>query len=978
MAKLSDLLSENTDRQKVFSTLKRISRGKGPASNSAVSNDPALLKPSLFDPERLEFVAIDVETTGLDSKTDRIIEIGAIKFDGVTATSEYTTFVNPETTLPEPIVRLTGITQADLSTAPAFRDIAERLLEFIGRLPLCGHQIDFDISFLNEELKRLGKPKLASSEIDTALLSRIVVPDIDRFSLKHVARSLGISLETAHRALFDAKASGQVACSLLSRLDTIPVHVRSAMARFAPGSFIKTLLFKSIGSVRESGEPSLCLGAVERPPKRLSQNDSLSEVSLDTIKSIFEGGGGLAGQIAGFSVRQSQTRMARCVAEAFNTNSFLVAEAGTGTGKSLAYLVPAALHALKNNVRVLVSTHTRNLQDQLVSKDLPVVKKIAGDQLRFSVLKGRMNYLCIRRYFLLLSGNLLDLSPRERMGVLPLIRWAAETKTGDIEEQNQFNIKWFSRIWRMICADAHLCEGKKCPEYGRCFLQNARLRALGSHIVVINHALFYSEICSESSFLGPLGPCIFDEAHHLESSGHRYLRVEVDTNRFMQFIDGVTAIDKEVKTSGALDAANNFAESMKPVMKRLRSEIRSFLAEIDFWVKSQHPASLEFQLGYDGNAFAHLGSYAALVNGLSELQDVLNNCLQSFEYETRPEIKDNVLPQVRLTIDKTSQLKSDLMYVAAAVTEDHVFWAEGNRKKGWVKLCGVTLDIGSILSHLWEQNERACVFTSATLSVARSLDYFKQKIGLAGANESKTRCELFESPFHHSQTIRCSLPSVPDPDAPEYPAFVAGLLASLFSEFRKNVLVLFTANSMLEAVYSCCKNLPFSSQCTILGQGISGTRQAILDEFKNSRPCILLGADSFWEGIDMPGASCEIVVITRLPFQMPTHPLTKALAQRMQKLAGESFFSFSVPEAVIKFRQGSGRLIRDRSDRGALLVLDNRIITKNYGKRFCESLDGEMKSFATADELMIGLRSFFAGESAQQPDSIYYVPLEEA
>jgi ATP-dependent DNA helicase DinG len=977
MAKLSDLLSDNSDREKVLSVLKNISQRKNIPTSNYMQRNRTLQAPSLFDPSQFEFVAIDVETTGLDSKTDRIIEIGAALFVGGKIEGNFNSFVNPGMAIPEPIMRLTGIAQNDVSSAPPFGEVAENLLAFIGNKPLCGHQIDFDISFLNEEFKRIGKPKLASPEIDTALLSRIIIPSIDRYSLKYVATSLGISLDNAHRALFDATASGHVACSLFLKLDAIPNHVRLAMAKFAPASFLKTLLFKSVGKSYPAGELCLCSSAMYRPLKKLAYDAASSEISLDTIQKIFEERGDLSELINGFSKRPSQARMAVCVADAFNSNSFLVAEAGTGTGKSLAYLIPTALYSLKNNVRVLVSTHTRNLQDQLVQKDLPLVKKIAGEDLRFSVLKGRTNYLCIRRYFLLLSGNLLDLSYRERMGVLPLIRWAAETETGDIEEQNQFNIKWFSRIWRMVCADAHLCEGKHCPESGQCFLQNARMRALSSHIVVINHALFYSEICSESSFLGPLGPCIFDEAHHLESCGHRHLRVEVDTNRFMQFIDSITVIDKEMRKNESSDSGSNPGESVKPIIKHLRSEIRGFLDDIDSWVKNQHPSSIEFQLGFNGDAFAQLGSYATLMNGFSELQDVLNHLVQSFEFKTKANKNETLVPQLRLLIEKTSQIKSDLMYVVNAITEDHVFWIEGNRKKGWVKLCGVTLDIGSILSQLWGQNKFACIFTSATLSVAHSMDYFKQKIGLVGPLEMRTRTESFESPFHSSQSLRCALPATPDPDSKEYPPFIADVLSSLISAFQKNILVLFTANSMLEATYSCCKNLPFSSACTLLGQGISGTRQSILDEFKASRPCILLGADSFWEGIDMPGTTCEIVVITRLPFQIPTHPLTKAIAERIKKQSGESFFSFSVPEAIIKFRQGIGRLIRDQKDRGALIVLDNRIVTKNYGKKFIESIDGEMESFETVENLITGLRSFFNGDNVQDLSSFHYVPLED-
>jgi Rad3-related DNA helicase len=335
-------------------------------------------------------------------------------------------------------------------------------------------------------------------------------------------------------------------------------------------------------------------------------------------------------------------------------------------------------------------------------------------------------------------------------------------------------------------------------------------------------------------------------------------------------------------------------------------------------------------------------------------------------------------PQLRLIIDKTSQLKFDLAYVVGALTEDHVFWIEGNRKKGWVKLCGVALDIGAILTRLWEQNGSACIFTSATLSIGGSMDYFKRKIGLSGVSEAKTRCELFKSPFSPSQMLCCTLPAAPDPDDRDYPLYTAEVISSVMASSQKNILVLFTSHAMLEAVYSGCKNLPFSHHCTILAQGLSGARQAILDEFKNSRPCVLLGADSFWEGIDAPGAACEIVIITRLPFQIPTHPLTKALAERVQKEEGESFFSYSVPEAVIKFRQGTGRLIRDRNDRGVLLILDKRITTKNYGARFSAPLGGNVQSFASTGELIAGMKNFFSGSAAAEPSSLRYIPIEEA
>ena len=974
MAKLFELLSENPDNDKILSSLKRISKpSRAPSTARAPSmgSQPSPRRDHIRD-ELFDFVAIDVETTGLDPKADRIIEIGAVLFSGGQARGEYSTLVNPGVSLPRQISQLTGIQNQDLQSAPAFEGIVERFLAFIAGLPLCGHQIEFDINFLNGELKRTGREKISSPQIDTALLSRIVVPAISRYSLKHVATALGVTLDHAHRALADAKASGHSACSLLSQFTTIPEPVRAAMAHFAPPSLLKTLLFKSLDGRKKINEISLGYSP-QKPLKKITPAPSPEELPLETVRQLFSSSGGLSQTMQGFVERPTQTRMAVCVAEALNTATFLVAEAGTGTGKTLAYVCPSALYAVKNNCRVLVSTHTRNLQDQLISKDLPIVKEAMRQELRFCVLKGRSNYLCIQRYYRLIAGNLTDLSFRERMGILPLIRWAMETKTGDIEEQGQFNIKWFSRIWRMICAEAHLCEGKQCPRYTECFLQNARQRALGSHIVVINHALFFSEICSETSFLGKIGPIIFDEAHHLESCGHRHLRVEVDTNRFTQFIDAAAQLAREIKNRVESIAPEITVSDFKSIVKRLRLGMNAFLDDCNAWVDNQRPPEDDYQLAYPSGVFSQWASCAGLSPILSEAQRLFHQLLQALE----PGRDEQLLrSQVRLLADKTSQLKADLDYAAGAEVEDHVFWIEGNRKKGWVKLCGVPLDIGSILSRLWESNGGPCIFTSATLAVSRSLDYFRQKAGLSGPNEAKTRCEVFESPFSPLQAFRAAMRNSPEPDAPEYPGYVASVIESLVSAFRKNVLVLFTSNAMLEAVYEQCKRLPAINQ-TILAQGISGGRAAILDEFKNSACGVLLGADSFWEGIDAPGAACEIVIIPRLPFQVPTHPLTKAIAERIERQAGESFFSYTVPEAIIKLRQGIGRLIRSPHDRGALLVLDKRIIIKNYGKRFRSSLDGELLAFSTIEDLLKAMQGFFDDIPSEQTAPLTYVPFEE-
>ena len=470
-----------------------------------------------------------------------------------------------------------------------------------------------------------------------------------------------MTLERAHRALDDARASGRVALHLMPKLAEIPLAIRAVMAHCAPPSIVKNYLFKTLD--KESYDLDLSPPALPKPPKKLSAAEPFAGIDAEEVEKAFGAASALSQAIQDFSPRPSQTAMAAAVAEALSQKTCLVAEAGPGTGKSLAYLVPAALVAIKNDCRVLVSTHTRNLQDQLIAKDIPVVKKIMGGGLRSTVLKGRANYLCQRRFRRLLAGELGDFSYRERMGMLPLIRWAQETKTGDIEEQNQFNIRWYSRVWHAVSAEAHFCEGRRCTEFSSCFLQQARQRALGSHIVVINHSLFFSEICAESSFLGRLGPIVFDEAHHLESCGHRHLRTDIDTNRCNAFLDMVTNLDKEMKKREAAGNAAVKEAEFKPVVKRLRSAVKAFLEEAGAFAGARRGLAAEYQIEYTAETFSQKPDCLGLDTALADLQDELRLCSQKLEAASQKDGNRLLMAECLTVGDRASQLKADLGYL---------------------------------------------------------------------------------------------------------------------------------------------------------------------------------------------------------------------------------------------------------------------------------------------------------------------------
>ncbi|MBD3320124.1 MAG: hypothetical protein GF350_03425, partial [Chitinivibrionales bacterium] len=869
MPKLSDLLSNKSSQEKLASLAAENSKKK----KSRKSSRPNPVK--ITGPLVPDFISLDFETTGLDSKKERIIEIGAVRFQNGKAESEYSTFVNPGRPVPPQITQLTGITDDDVRNAPSFSSVADHLLSFIGDLPLCAHQVEFDISFLNESLARISREKIKRPYLDTALISRIVLPRRPAYSLKHIAAALKIPLLEAHRALDDARASGMVALKLLDKMLEIDYPVLEEMAWFAPHSLLKQLLRTSCETV--SGEKQQRhRRARPKLPGKLIPEENQETIAEQDVTVCFDTDGPLAKASPEYAERPSQIEMARHVARTLNSRSQLLAEAGPGIGKSFAYLVPAALYATKNSCRIVVSTHTRNLQDQLMTKDLPIVTKAAGDDFRYAVLKGRSNYLCRRRFSLLLSGKLGNLSHRERGAVLPLIRWAWETTTGDIEEQNCFNRKWFAKIWSLVSADSRECTGRQCPFFDTCFLQCARRKALNSHLVVINHALFFSDVCSESPFLGKIDSLIFDEAHHVVPVGHYQLSVEVDTNRFNLYSETINTMLKRVERHFADAPVMKAAKKIKKHLRRVRKSAEAFLKELDLWAEKKRPGTPSYQFAYSGDPFGSLPELAQIEISINEMQEILLQLLHECSAIENNPASDEIINEIDHCRENTSQLKADLAYTARGITQNHVFWIEGNRTRGWVKLCGVPLDVGAILKDVWERTEGAIVFTSATLSVSSSMEYLMQKLGLTGDFVHSTDTKIFESPFSSNQSIRGAFVNAPEPDSPEFVPFAAAVVEKLWKKFKKNILCLFTSNSRLRNVYSILKMSPAIPDANLLAQGISGNRPTLLSQFKEGASMVLLGTDSFWEGIDAPGSACEIVILCRLPFPVPSHPLVEA------------------------------------------------------------------------------------------------------
>ncbi len=976
MPRLFDMLSEKSDKTALAKMLEESRKSEkkqaGRKGGKRRENRPEQSR----SPQIPNFVAIDLETTGLEYRKDKIIEVGLVRFINGKAVEEFSSFVNPGIAIPRLVTDLTGIEDHHVSEAPVFESLAKLIVEFLGEYPLCAHQADFDHSFLCEELKTCGGKTLRNALLDTAVLSRLALPGLTGYSLGLVAEALKVRLDNAHRALDDARASGEIAAALIPLLSEIPTNTLQSIARFSPASVLKTILVRSVGKGKRPTSGLIERVEVESTGK-LTPIEPPSSVGHDEIEDIFSQNGTLSQIVEGYKPRQVQRKMAAAVTNTLNDGRLLVAEAGTGTGKSLAYLIPSSLWALRNDSRVLISTRTRNLQDQLIGNELPLIRKALGRKFRYAVLKGRSNYLCRNRWTRLTAGEIGNLSRRERFGVLPLIRWADETRTGDIEEQNQFNRKWFPKVWNLVSADSHDCLGRRCSFRNECFLQSARRSAQNSHIVVINHSLFFSDVCAESSFLGRSGPMIFDEAHHLEAGGHSHLRVEFDTNRMNRFLESCTNLVQALESIELEHDAAVRARKLKSDLKRMRKSARELLDGLMGWVmktKSDVPAG--FQYAITDKPFDHLPELPGFYVTLNEMRETMEEISRFLDSES--ETLGIVFSDVQACTERAGQLRADVEYLTAAGTEEHTFWIEGNRERGWVKLCGVPLDIGGFLGEIWKRNTVPVIFTSATLSVDNSLEFFREKVGLTADNHERTDCEIYPSPYADRQTLRCVLHGSHDPDEPDYTQHVADCIVSLQNTFKKNMLVLFTSNSMLQNVGDALKaHADLANEVTVLAQGPATNRAFILERFRVLRRAVLLGTESFWEGVNAPGESCEMVVIPRLPFAVPTHPLTQALAERYKERYGDSFFSFVLPEAAIRLRQGAGRLIRSPEDRGLLLILDRRIVTKGYGKVLSNSLGGRIHTCRGMDELTQHIDVFFNDDSGLDHEEPRYVPFED-
>ncbi len=626
-----------------------------------------------------------------------------------------------------------------------------------------------------------------------------------------------------------------------------------------------------------------------------------------TVDLLLGPGGALQSALSAYEHRPEQLQMARAVERAFNEQSYLLAEAGTGTGKTLAYLVPALL----SGRRVVVSTATKTLQDQIFFKDLPLLRERMGLQFEAAYLKGRSNYLCLHRYDAF--GKDPQFVSREEARAWPLLQsWAGRTETGD---RGELELPESFAAWSRLSSTSETCLGTQCPAHETCFVTRNRRRAEDADIVVVNHHLFFADLALRSTgardagVLPPYDAVIFDEAHALEDAASGHFGCSVSSFRLEELArDAQAALPHTDGRSGMLAA----------LALRVRAHAEALF--------SQAPAVLGLT-GAEGSVALQPERMARLAPAVERVKEGLS-ALGAFTAQEEE-------AQLAALTRRSAELVAELSFLSEVGSADHVYWAE-LRGRG-VFLRASPIDVARELQTRLYGATDTVVFTSATLAAEGRFDFFARRMGLYdedGAPVTAVRQVQVPSPFDYTEQAALYLPThLPDPSAPGFIEAAAEEIVRLCEVTGGRAFVLFTSLRNMQRAHALALNrLPYQ----VLLQG-ERPKQQLLEAFR-AEPSVLFAAHSFWEGVDVPGEALSLVIIDRLPFASPGDPLVAARIRQLEGRGEEPFGSYQLPEAALTLRQGFGRLIRTRSDRGVVALLDRRILTKSYGRAFLGSL----------------------------------------
>ncbi|MBA9085311.1 ATP-dependent DNA helicase DinG [Fontibacillus solani] len=928
----------------------------------------------------MKFAVLDFETTGNQS-SDKIIQAGLAIIDhDLTVSQVYRSFVKPGIPIPPFITGLTGITEDDVKDAPELDEVMMEMVPLLEDVVLVGHNVAFDFNFLQSALDQTGYLPFTGRILDTMDFLKILFPSLTTYQLGLVANEFNVQHDRPHQADSDALATALIFLKCLEEIDSLPLLALQRLSDLFAGEdsdlgwFFDAVLHERERESQQSQEGftyyrQFALQVDDwmdiTPAREHMLENPLKDISFEQfMEQVKER---LKEKLPEYEEREAQNIMLGEVTHAFEEDKHLLIEAGTGTGKSLGYLLPAIYHSVKQEEKVMVSTHTINLQEQLRERDIPMLTEVVPFPFRAAIFKGRQHYLCLRKFEHKINRRDFTTPKDEVMTAAQMIVWLAQTETGDDEELNMGNRG--GDFWETVASESDSCLGRNCPWFRKCFYHKAKHEAGVADVVITNHSKLFTDIQAGHQLLPAYDRLVIDEAHHLEDVAGKHLGLHM---KYFTVVHTLTRLFKDSK-NGQLPSLR--AMLQHSLHKKAGEWIRiiddiysSLLDTKESWDKLSEllftlmPERSDAAPGDPGQFVYRLlpqkkpknwDELTALENGIHiSLGDVLRKGERMIN-EIREEENDfgaeSLLTDISGLFKDLGNERDSLRFFMKLESEDNVYWLEGNgnyRSKS-LQIFAVPIDVSAQLKDYFFDKKKSVVMTSATLSVDKSFQYMIEQLGLSeAAAQDRLMTSMLPSPFNYREqallVIPRDFPSVKGSVGDQH--FVSTLVQSLADTAiatKGRMLVLFTSYRMLRQVYDPLKERLLVEGITVIGQGMdSGSRSKLTRRFQGQNASVLLGTSSFWEGVDIPGEALTSLAIVRLPFQPPNHPLVEAKSERLQREKKNPFMKLSVPQAVIRFKQGFGRLVRSSQDRGIVVVYDTRILESYYGKYFLYSLPG--------------------------------------
>ncbi|WP_274651609.1 ATP-dependent DNA helicase DinG [Paenibacillus humicola] len=956
----------------------------------------------------MNYAVLDLETTGHGSG-DEMIQVGLVLLDeSLQVIKSYSTFVKPTIPIPPFITQLTGIDESMVADAPLAEDVLLELIPLLSDAVLVAHNVGFDAGFLNAALDRCGYMPFAGRRLDTIELLRILYPSLTSYQLGSVTEAFGIGHDRHHQADSDALATAELFIECVHKLEQLPLLTLQRLAALLGGDHDDDLgWFVGTIAARKELESSVIADSYayfrqfalkagdwtdeQAPRSDADDAESVEGWSFDDFLAHLKGG--IQAIVPGYEEREPQNIMFQEVIEAFENDRHLLVEAGTGTGKSLGYLIPALFYGVQQGKKIIISTHTINLQEQLRQRDLPLLRSVMPVPFKATLFKGRGNYLCLRKFESKINMRDFAAPGDDRITAAQMIVWLSETDYGDQEELNFGNRG--AEFWNTVASDADSCLNRSCPWFKRCFYHRAKQEANLADVVITNHSMLFTDIRADHRLLPGYEHLIVDEAHHLEEVAGKHLGSQLSYHSVQH---PVTRLCKDARNGLLIQLRNRLAgEDMErtekwreiidetvPVFGELRDEWERMFELLYTIMGGSSAASggagqdagggetgqfvLRLRSGKLPKPWTDAQAAGEVVYGLlSQIVRPLDKLLSDIKDDIDDQAIAALVTDLGGTVKDLTRARDELRQFMKADNPDVVYWLEANShsRARSVHLISVPANVSSQLRDYFFETKKSVVLTSATLSVQKSFQYACEQLGLAqDLDTGRLKTVQLPSPFNYrEQALVCIPRNFPvlkgAAGDPMFNDMLVKSLAETAMETKGRMLVLFTSYRMLRQVYDPLKELLAPSGIQLLGQGIdSGNRSKLTRRFQQQTASVLLGTSSFWEGVDIPGDALTCLAIVRLPFQPPNHPLVEAKSELLQEQNQNPFMKLSIPQAVIRFKQGFGRLVRTSRDKGIVLIYDTRVIETYYGKYFLYSLPGPKIEHMHLDQIVPRIREW--------------------